>query len=313
MLYSIIYTAENGNTRNTLMTALNAKQAHEHAQPQDGETVKAYPLTVDSDGSINAYAIMRGAIQVARKCAGKAVENGGTETQYTILNELKSVNARAGSDGAEKLGISYLLDIQARLTADSQDLIGQAYSGIMEAIANGANIEEQYKEAYRAVNAYILKRRSMTQRESSIEYLEEVGGTVVSINTYIARILNADEKYTPIETADISPETVAKLGHTLAEASKALTDRQRDIIKRLTVGQSQRDIMRAMNIKSVATINEHLVRVRKIYADYFSENAPELLQFIDRAKVETSKAKSNRHTAEYYREYRARKRAEAND
>lgn len=321
MKYTIIIMHADGNETRKSTDAHNSKQAHEWAQQfaTDGATIRAYPTTQDENGNINAYAVLRGALQVAKKSAEKT--EGVTDTQQRMINELKSANAKAGKPEAEELGAGYLLDLCARMGADSQDYFGYAYKGILEAIDNGADITEQYHNAYLSINAYVMKQRSATTHELSTEYIEANGGTLVSITTYIARIINNGERYTPTDdNATMDAETAERLGEALSNAMIALTPRQKEIIKLVARDKSQRDIASALNIKNVATVNEHLTHIRAKVLEYFTENAPEFLTIIDGAKVNATNTKrntdrhtkKNRHNADYYREYRARKKASAN-
>lgn len=317
MLYTIIYTNENGETRTAHINANNAKQAHEQAaQNANGATVRTYPTTQDEHGNIISYNVLRGALQAAKRSAEKATANGGTDTQFRIANELTGANAKAGADGAEQYGEAYILDLTARLSADSQDIFGYAYSGILTAINEGKDISEQYHAGYLSINAYIMKQRAATAYETSTEFIEESGGALVAINSYIARIINNGERYTPMDGGTMDAETAERLGAALSGASIALTPRQKDIAEYIGRGLSQKQVAEKMYIKNVATVNEHLTRIRKIYLEYFTENAPEFLYIIKGAEVKADKVdrhkKSNRHNAEYYRAYRARKKAEKN-
>lgn len=322
MKYTIIITHADGKQTRTSTDAPNTKTAHENAQPlaPDGATVRVYPTTQDENGNINAYAVMRGALQVAKKSAEKTLSRtGGTETQQRIANELTSANARAGQTGAEQLGATYIMDIISKLSADSQDIFGCAYDGILTAINDGAEISEQYHNAYLTINAYIMAQRSATEYETSTEFIEENGGKLVAISSYMARIIKDGERYTPTDNNNtMDAETAERLGAVLSAAAVALTPRQKDITLLTARGYSQRQICEKLNIKSVATVNEHLTHIRKKYLDYITENAPEFLALIKTAQVNANeqntadKRNRNKHNAEYYREYRARKKATAN-
>lgn len=318
MKYTIIIMHADGNETRKSTDAHNSKQAHEWARQfaTDGATVRVYPTTQDEHGNINAYAVMRGALQVAKKSAEKTLSRtGGTETQQRIANELTGANARAGQPNAEQLGATYILDMVARLSADSQDIFSCAYNGILTAINDGADITEQYHNAYLSINAYIIAQRSATEYETSTEFIEENGGHIVAVSSYIARIIKNGERYTPTDTETMDAETADKLGAVLSACAVALTPRQKEITILTARGYSQRQICDKLNIKSVATVNEHLTHIRKKYLDYITENAPEFLTLINSAQVNAtenatkSKSQRNKHNAEYYREYRARKKA----
>lgn len=307
MLYTIIITHADGTQTRTSTNATNTKTAHENAQPlaPDGATVRVYPTTQDEHGNINAYAVMRGALQVAKKSAEKTLSRtGGTETQQRIANELTGANARAGQPNAEALGATYILDMVARLSADSQDIFSCAYNGILTAINDGADISEQYHNAYLTINAHIMAQRSATEYETSTEFIEESGGHLVAVSSYIARIIKNGERYTPMDA-----ETADKLGAVLSACAVALTPRQKEIAILTARGYSQRQICDKLNIKAVETVNEHLTHIRKKYLAYITENAPEFLHLIKSAQVNAVKTDRHKNNAERMREYRKRKKA----
>lgn len=298
------------------VNAINTKQAHEKVDKKDGITIRVYPTTTDVNGNIITYNVVRGALQVATISAKKTVgRTGGTDTQRRIANELVSVNIRAGADGAEQYGAEYVLDMISNTSHDSQDIYSCAEQGILTAIHDGADIVEQYRNAYLCINKHIMKQRGATARECSLEYTRESGGDIVPINSYIARIINGGERYTPFDDGIIDTETAERLGTVLSSASALLTPRQKDIVKYIGCGYSQRRTAERLNIKSVKTVAEHLTSIRKKYLDYITENAPEFLPLINSAQVgeTTKKAHRNKHNAEYYREYRARKKALATE
>lgn len=308
-----VFTRKNDGTDVLIgyVNAINTKQAHEKVDKKDNITVRVYPTTTDVNGNIIAYNVVRGALQVATISVKKTVDRtGGTDTQRRIANELISVNIRAGADGAEQYGAGYVLDMISNISHDSQDIYSCAEGGILTAIHNGADIVEQYRNAYLYINRHIMKQRGATARECSLEYTRESGGDIVPINSYIARIINGGERYTPFDDGIIDTETAERLGAALSSASALLTPRQKDIVKYIGRGCPQRQTAERLNIRSVATVAEHLARIRKIYLEYITENAPEFLYIIKGTQVNNTvtKRNTNRHNAEYYRDYRARKK-----
>lgn len=293
------------------VNAINTREAHEKVDKKDGITIRVYPTTTDINGNIIAYNVVRGALQVSTISAKKTVDRtGGTDTQRRIANELVSVNIRAGADGAEQYGAEYVLNMISNTSPDSQDIYSCAEQGILTAIHDGADITEQYRNAYLYINRHIMKQRGATAQECSLEYTQESGGDIVPINAYIARIINGGERYTPYDDGIIDIETAERLGAVLSGASALLTPRQKDIVKYIGRGYSQRRTAERLNIKSVATVAEHLARTRKIYLEYITENAPEFLHIIKGVQVNNTviKRNTNRHNADYYKAYRAGKK-----
>lgn len=290
------------------VNAINTREAHEKADKKDGVSIRVYPTTTDDDGNIITYNVVRGALQVATISAKKTVtRTGGTDTQRRIANELISVNIRAGAESAEQLGVKYVLDMISDTSADTQDIYSCAEEGILTAIRDGADIVEQYRNAYLYINRHIMKQRGATARECSLEYIQESDGDIVPINAYIARIINGGERYTPFDNGIIDTKTAERLGAVLSNASALLTPRQKDIVKYIGYGYSIADIAERLNIKSKGTISEHLTRIRVKTLEYFTSNAPEFLYMIDGAKVNAAAQKRKRN-AEYYRDYRAKRK-----
>jgi len=326
MLYTIIITNADNTTATATTNATNAKQAHEYAETiaKSGATIRVYPTTQDNDGNVIVYGLLRGALMVAKKSAEKTLSrDGGTKTQQTIASELISANARCGMSNAEKLGVSYVLDTIAKLSQDSNDIFSCAYNGMFDAMQRGADIVEQYHNGYIEINRYIMAQRSASQKEVSTEYILESGGHLVAINTYIARIIKSGDRYTPIDSNTMDSVTADELGNILANASALLTPRQKEIVSLVTRGYSQRKIMELLHIKTVSTINQHLDNIRKIYAEYIHENAPQFDSIIKIAEINAKKQthRTDRHAkteerrkanAEKQRRYRERKKAEKN-
>lgn len=325
MLHSIIYLHKDGAATTKTVDAPTTKAAHEQARADKkaaakAEQIRVYPTTTDESGAPIDIGIARGALMVARKSAAKSCErSGGTDTQYRILNELTGAKMKAEQAAAEPLGAAYVFDLIARTSADSQEFFAQAYSGILDGIAEGETIAEQYHRAYIEINNYIMKQRAATEYELSNEFIQESGGALVAVNTYIARLIKGGERYTPYtdEWDEMDEETADRLGAALRAAAATITPRQKQIAALIGGGLSQRAAADRLNIKSVSTVNEHITHIRKKYLDYFTENAPEFLHIIKSAEVNAAKGtneskKRRNNTAEYYREYRARKKAENN-
>lgn len=324
MLHTIIFYQMDGTTFTTTTEAQTTKAAHEQARKDKrattAEQIRIYPTTTDESGALIEIGIARGALMVARKSAAKSCErSGGNDTQYRILNELTAAKIQAEQTAAESLGAAYVFDVVARTSADSQEFFAQAYSGILDGIANGESIAEQYHRAYIEINHYIMKQKAATEYEYSNEFIQESGGALVAINRYIAKLIKGGERYAPYinEWDEMDEETADRLGAALKAAAATITPRQKQIAALLGGGLSQRTIAQRLNIKSVSTVSEHITYIRKKYLDYFTTNAPEFLYIIRAAEVNSAKGtnankvKRNK-TPEYYREYRAKKKAKNN-
>lgn len=305
MLHTIIYYHKDGATTTKTIDAPTTKAAHEQARQDKkatatAEQIRVYPTTTDEHGAPIEIGIARGALMVARKSAAKTCErSGGTDTQYRILNELTAAKIRAEQENAETMGAAYVFDVVARTGADSQEFFAQAYSGILDGIANGETIAEQYHRAYIEINHYIMKQRAATEYETSNEFIQESGGALVAVNSYIARLIKGGERYTPYinEWNEMDGETAERLGAALRAAAATITPRQKQIAALIGGGLSQRQTAERLHIKSVSTINEHLTHIRAKYLKYFTDNAPEFLYIIKAAETAATaaKRKQDRH------------------
>lgn len=321
MLYLIRHThADTDETTEITLDALNARDAH--TLYRDGntvdkaDTVRAFPRTMNTDGTVNGYAVMRMAISCAKKSAEKTLN---TDTQNRIALDLTSLNHKAGERGAEERGDDYLLDLISRTCADAQNLIGAAYDGIMTALTEGQEEDGQAHAAFLSINAAVRALRAATEHETSLEYITESGGSVVELNRYISRLFGKGERYFPMDGGTMDAATAAALGDALTAAAAMLTPRQKEIARYIATGHSVRQTAEHLNIKSAGTVDAHLANIRDKYRAYLTEHAPRFLSLIKEAETATAAAKrrADRYTAEeraaYMRDYRARKAAAKRD
>lgn len=333
MEYIIITTTTDadGNitTTQTTTTATDAKQAHDHATTTDGAQIRVYPSTATAAG------IARGAVMIARRTAVNAVmRTGGNETQNRIERETAAINARIrGAETAERI-----LTVVNDYSQDTREFFSTAAAALSIAAAQGMEIAEQYRAAYRELNAAIHAQRAATEYEISTEFLTDGGGDLVSINTAIASIMRGGDKWTPTDGGNMDAATAARLGAAIADAMRLLSPTQRRIAEMLGRGYSQRRIAE-MTGRAVSTVAQNIAILRGKIAGYISGAAAEFAYMVDghnggstvrvdvaTAAAETAAAHNSgadgrrtaagaakhkaAHNAEYYREYRRRKAAE---
>lgn len=333
MEYIIIATTTNadGNatTTQTTTTATDAKQAHDHATTTDGAQIRVYPSTTTAAG------IARGAVMIARRTAVNAVmRTGGNETQNRIERETAAINARIrGAETAERI-----LSVVNDYSQDTREFFSTAAAALSCAAAQGMGIADQYRAAYRELNAAIHAQRAATEYEISTEFLMDGGGDLVSINAAIASIMRGGDKWTPTDGGNMDAATAARLGAAIADAMRLLSPTQRRIAELLGRGYSQRRIAE-MTGRAVSTVAQNIAILRGKVAKYISGAAAEFAYMVDgnnggstvrvdvaTAAAETAAARNGgadgrrtaagaakhkaAHNAEYYREYRRRKAAE---
>lgn len=319
----------NTTTTQTTTTATDARQAHDNATTTDGAQIRVYPSTTTAAG------IARGAVMIARRTAVNAVmRTGGNETQNRIERETAAINIRIrGAETAERI-----LSVVNDYSQDTREFFSTAAAALSCAAAQGIEIADQYRAAYRELNAAIHAQRAATEYEISTEFLTDGGGDLVSINTAIASIMRGGDKWTPTDGGNMDAATAARLGAAIADAMRLLSPTQRRIAELLGRGYSQRRIAE-MTGRAVSTVAQNIAILRGKIAGYISGAAAEFAYMVDghnngstvrvdvaTAAAETAAAHNSgadgrrtaagaakhkaAHNAEYYREYRRRKAAE---
>ena len=275
MEYIIITTTTdadgNTTTTQTTTTATDAKQAHDHATTTDGAQIRVYPSTTTAAG------IARGAVMIARRTAVNAVmRTGGNETQNRIERETAAINARIrGAETAERI-----LSVVNDYSQDTREFFSTAAAALSCAAAQGTGIADQYRAAYRELNAAIHAQRAATEYEISTEFLTDGGGDLVSINTAIASIMRGGDKWTPTDGGNMDAATAARLGAAIADAMRLLSPTQRRIAELLGRGYSQRRIAE-MTGRAVSTVAQNIAILRGKIAGYISGAAAEFTYMMD--------------------------------
>lgn len=321
--YVILGYNDGTHTHTKHVKALNLQDAHEKAAKfsDKHEKIAVYPDFMNG-GTFDEYTAYIAAFQMVKAVFtsivknGKPVERIHTETQRIIARECRIMCVRLGTEAVQKEGVSYIFGKFDELSHDTRDMIQTAVDSLFEGSLEGLEYDELYRYAYKALNAYVYGERKRAERNISMQEIETAGGEVVAVNKYVARILKGGERYTPTDCGDLDSETADKIGQTLADASKHLSERQKEILRLTYFGYSEKQVCDRLDIKQDKTVREHKQKYRKIYADYIRENAPELEKFIDFAAVDKSfetiskDRHSDKYMKEYMKQYRERKKLE---
>ncbi len=322
MKYAIITKTADGETNIVkYVDALNAKTvfASLNENGTEDEKTLVIPCTVDKNGNADAYGIFKCAVQVATKASKRMLDFAPTDTQRRIANELSVINAKIGASAeAENFGASYVLTLLSQASADAQDFADIAINSVMDSVSKKMSLYEQYHNAFLAINAENSKLKTRRMKEVSTEYITDNDGQIVALSSQIARILRADEKYTPSASSELSADSVKKIGNAFKAFAPTLTERQKTIFSLTARGYSQRQIQEKLRFKSINAVENHLCKIRVAFITYAEQNAPDILNLVNIKEVHADNKrrnadkhiKSNRHNAEYYREYRERKKAE---
>ncbi len=284
MKYVVSITATDGKMHLETIDGRNPVEAHQLANQYatSGATIRVYPDTTTAAG------LARGAVQVAGRTAKNAVQHGGTDTQWKIWQEMRCIVARI--DGAEEA--ERIMEVMADYSADTQDFVMQAMQGLVEAREGGQPIDAQYHAAYLSPNRLVHSQKAASASEVSIEYIRDGGGDLVAYTTAIARIISGSSKWTPTDGEGMDAATAARLGKALHEAIATLQPVQRDIIKLLAAGYSQRQVAAKLE-RGLSTVARHIALIRAKVADYIAQNAPDFADKIHaESRVESGKVEA---------------------
>lgn len=297
MQYTIMITHTNGSQTTIYTPANNASHAHVVGlyYCKKGDILRVYATTATSTGEILIDGVQAGALTVVKRTTANMISREGGSLQYRLYNECR----------------------RSKITdPDVLDCISVTQLAIIEAIANGENIADQYHYAYLALNKHLRDSRqiNLSVTAQRTVYIEDVDGEIISVNSKIARILSAEEKYTHLDDQLMDHDTADRLGAALTGAAMTLTPRQIQIVKYVAMGYSKDQIAKKFNYKNDSTVADHLSLIRKKYLEYFENNATEFLPLIKAVEIREKNKKRNKdrhkNNAERLREYRKRKKQE---
>lgn len=242
MLYTIIIS--NNETQNIYnVECANAREAHEHASTltqSKTDTIRTYATTTDASGNILTAGVQAGALTVVKRTTANMIVREGGEIQHRLYNECRKPTIT---------------------DTDVMDCISVAQLAIIESIMQGEPIDEQYHQAYLALNRYLRSTRNINLSATAMRtvYIEDIDGEIISVNKHINIILKNGERYTPQADED---ENESELIHIIDEITSTLTPTQINVLSYLARGYSERQIADAMK-RSKTTIHEHITFIRK--------------------------------------------------
>lgn len=273
------------------------------------DTLRVYPSIDTADG------IARGAVLVTYRTALNGImRTGGNVTQWTIYKDARRLTAVSSTTPTAAAIFAAL----SECGADVQDYVSTAYGALIDGAATAADVPEIYHGAYRALNEYIRGLRAATAHELSTEYIVDGGGDICEYVGAIASVIRGGDTWTAAadDLGRLTAEKAATLGRTLTAALAKCTAIQKKIVKLLALDVSVREIARRLH-RDDKTIRRHIANIRGKVKDEIKANAPQFAYLLRAALIDRQTAakkaeeKKNRHTAEYYRAYRALKKAAA--
>lgn len=186
MQHTIIISHADGTTSTLHTQADNAKQAHEYAETKrtaDTDTIRTYATTQDENGAILIDGVQAGALTVCRRTTANMIAREGGNLQYKLYNAVRN---------------------PVTDDPDALDCISVAQLALLDAIADGEPIEEQYHRAYLALNKHLRANRQLNLSATAMRtiYIEDINGDIISVNGEINRILATNERYIPAPNTD---------------------------------------------------------------------------------------------------------------
>lgn len=252
MQYTIIITHD-GLENIVHVNADNASQAHIIGaySCNEGDTLRVYATTTNDNGEILIDGLQAGALTVVKRTTANMISREGGNLQYRLYNECRK---------------SEIID------PDVLDCISVAQLAIIEAIANGENIADQYHAAYLALNKHLRdsKQINLSVTAQRTVYIEDVDGDIISVNSKINRILSPSERYSPISDEIDSPDNTDSYNAMIKEITATLTPTQIRVLKYLAKGYSERQIAAEMH-RHHSTINQHVKLIRKKAVDLYPD------------------------------------------
>lgn len=318
LMYTAITTHADGTQDIKMILADSAKEAHEIVTAENGDTVRVYANTTDEHGIMYGYGIYRGALSVAKRCAERTYS--GTDTQNSILADLKATNAKAGLKTTDE----YVHSLVSKMCADAQDYHAKAYEAIITSIARGESIDEQYHNAFLAINSHIMENRRIHNNETSLDFIMNENGDIVSLSVFVAHLINENDSVIPSESLKLTDAQSAELRGAIVNAYNTLSPTQKQITRYLVKGYSQSLIATKMR-RTPENICEHVTKIRAHVLESIKTNAPQYMHVMSLAKIEAEiietakKRTADRHkntdkrkqqNAEKMRRYRERKQTE---
>ena len=271
-------TTENGNTTIERLQGVTIPAAYamlKEEKPLDGNKERKIQIDIKRGRDvIDVYSLIRAALHIS---AG-AVSGAKDSTLIRIRAELSTVNSRLALpdyiDAGEGLILNTLLP--KICGQEAREIVSEAYNGIWIEYAENISADNAalYSAGYKKVNDYLNRQRRDRSREVSTDYIKTFGGDMVTVNSYVSKIIFGGERYQPAAevSADISADTRAAIGETLSNAAAVLTLQQKRALNLSVNGCSYSQIAKKMNV-SKTTAADHVTAARAKIADELAATA----------------------------------------
>ena len=196
--------------------------------------------------------------------------------QYQISKKLTQVQQNYNKDNDKDI-LQALKDIQLKENCDIKDLKQVVLYSLIEStskIDNATNnIDLIIKLAYKDINKYLYNQRTLNignkrPFDYSIEFLSDAGISLVNVNKTIQAYNNYDDDlldnlYNINNYYNYDDELLTYQRQLIISIFNHLTKQQRQIIKYLSLGNSQRQVANKLN-RNLSTIVRHLQAIRQI-------------------------------------------------
>lgn len=244
------YTLITADSMEVAITAESVKEAHTIADGMGVKVIGIYPTTTNDNGTFDADGIEQGARLVVRRTTANMIVREGGELHHRLWQECRKPN----------------ID-----NPDVLDMLGVARLALIESIASGDDIGEQYHNAYLAINRHLRASRqiNLSVTAQRTVYLEDVNGDIVSVNGTIGHILKDGERYTPVAEWDDN-DRQAEYRDVITAITAMLTPTQKKVLAYMAKGYSNHQIANVMK-RDRKTVIEHVHKIRKAANDLFPE------------------------------------------
>lgn len=329
-----IYLLENGEcVKFKTLQAENAKKAREKVKTE--KKIAVYENITDKDGNINELAIIRSALSVAKKSISKTIERtGGNDEQIAIDNSLACACAKLSSyDNMTKkekqtatIDIeSYYSSVIGDLSSDAYDYYGQAQKAFFE--NKDCDTREQYHIAFLEINKHIKQLQKNAGR-LSVEYLQAENKDIVAVDTFFGKLLDGKAEWVNFDyigDKGLTSDEKKNLANAVVDAIQKLPKVQKKIIlyriKNLSLSQIVNKLYHIDENITIAEreklqenrkrlVCEHIKQAQKNILNHIKQTDENAFRLLVYTNIHISKYKSSdRHRENYWKEYRARKKA----
>lgn len=313
--FGVTFTLADNVQQYITVTACNLadayKQAELHKLYNTADNVTVYPL-IENNGTTDINALLYGAVWVAKKVVTIASEhNADNKPLYMAMCELKGLNGQL-SNNTQLTANTVFTDILPTRSQDCNEYVAIALTAL-QAKQNCKNIVERnnarFDNAFKELNAYFYKARK--QSNTSIQYIVEQGGDIVTLSEYTNAFLNCAELLTVAQGYYSDNAQIKELQAVFAELARKVNPTQKRIIGYLVKGYRPSQIAQKMQYKTVQTVLNHIDRIAVLTAEIIDSEHKTLVPLIDSVNGYKERAEKRKASKAQFEQKAERKASKA--